>query len=131
MVSAERSDLEMAGLRFQIGIFEEALVQNDEDTEALRFLSHGYAVTGRMEDGLAIDRRLVVLLPRDERVRYNLACSCALTGRSEEALTTLARAVDLGFRDAKLIDGDTDLDAIREDPRFDEIMGRIKTEDDA
>ncbi len=115
----------MAGLRFQVSIFEEALVQNPDDTEALRFLSHGYAVTGRQEHGLAVDRRLVALLPRDERVRYNLACSCALNAMPEMALDALSKAVDLGFGDLKLLQGDTDLDSLRENERFLEIVDRV------
>ena len=72
--------LELAGVRFQIGIFEEALVQDPDDTEALRFLAHAYNLVGRPEDGLEADRRLVELAPDDPRARYNLACACALAG---------------------------------------------------
>jgi Flp pilus assembly protein TadD len=124
MVAQERSELELAGLRFQIGIFEEALARDPEDTESLRFLSHGYSVIGRLEDGLAADRKLVELLPRDPRVRYNLACSCALTGRTDEALVHLEEACGLGFDDANLLRKDQDLDSLRDDPRFRELVAR-------
>ncbi len=81
MVLEEHSDLELAGIRFQIGIFEEALATDPTDTDALRYLAHAYTIVGRANDGLNADRRLVGLLPSDSRVRYNLACSCALAGR--------------------------------------------------
>jgi tetratricopeptide (TPR) repeat protein len=115
------SGLDLAGLRFQIGISEEVLRHSPADTEALRFLAHAYFAVGRREEGLAMDRRLAELLPRDARVRYNLACSCALLGRRDEAFERLREACDLGFDDVNLLRRDRDLDALREDARFREI----------
>ena len=125
MVAEEPSALELAGLRFQIGIFEEAVAQSPSDTDALRFLAHAYSVVGRADEGLATDRRLVELLPRDPRVRYNLACSCALAGAADEALQHLDEACRLGFDDLALLRRDQDLDSIRSDPKFIEIETRI------
>jgi len=117
----ESTGLDLAGLRFQIGIWEEVLRNAPSDTEALRFLSHAYFAVGRKEDGLAVDRRLTELLPRDPRVRYNLACSCTLLGLREEALDRLREAYELGFDDLNLLRRDHDLDPLREDIRFREI----------
>ena len=113
--------LDLATLRFQIGIAEEVLRHTPTDTEALRFLSHAYFAVGMPEEGLAADRRLADLLPRDPRVRYNLACSCALLGRPDEALDRLREACALGFDDLNLLRRDRDLDVLRKDPRFVEI----------
>lgn len=121
MVLEEHSDLELAGIRFQIGIFEEALSTDPADTEALRYLAHAYTIVGRDSDGLDADRRLVVLLPTDSRVRYNLACSCALAGRNDEAVAMLQEACALGFSDITLLRKDKDLDTLRDDPRYREI----------
>jgi len=117
--------LDLAGLRFQIGILEEARRATPEDTETLRLLSHAYAAVGDIERGLEVDRRLVQLLPRDPRVRYNLACSCALAGRPEEALQALQEACDLGFDDGDLLRRDKDLDSLRQDPRYRAIESRL------
>jgi thioredoxin-like negative regulator of GroEL len=118
MPREEPGALELAGLRFQIGIFEEALADNPRDTDALRYLAHAYNLVGRHEDGIEIDKRLVALNPDDPRMRYNLACSYALSGRSMDALDTLAQAVDLGFKDVNLMRKDRDLDRLRDDPRY-------------
>jgi tetratricopeptide (TPR) repeat protein len=117
----EPSAIDLAGLRFQIGICEEVLRADPADADALRFLAHANFAVGRQADGLAIDRRLTELLPRDPRVRYNLACSCALLGRKEEALQRLREAHELGFDDLGLLRRDPDLDSLREDPRYREI----------
>ena len=121
MVLEEHSDLELAGIRFQIGIFEEALATDPTDTDALRYLAHAYTIVGRENDGLDADRRLVGLLPTDSRVRYNLACSCALAGRNDEAIVMLQEACALGFCDITLLRKDKDLDTLRDDPRYKEI----------
>jgi len=120
-MTRELSTLDMATLRFQIGIYEEVLRNTPRDAEALRFLAPAYIAIGRPEDGLTADRRLAELLPRDPRVRYNLACSCALTGRADEALQQLREACDLGFDDLNLLRRDRDLDTLRPDPRFRDI----------
>jgi len=125
MVLEEHSEIELAGIRFQIAIFEEALDAEPMDADALRFLAHAYTVVGRIEDGLDADRRLVALLPSDPRVRYNLACSYALNGKLEEALGELQKACDLGFDDLTLLRKDKDLDALRDDPRFAEIEAKL------
>ena len=121
MVLKEHSELELAGMRFQIGIYEEALETDPDDTEALRFLANAYTVVGRVEDGLRTDRRLVDLLPGDGRVRYNLACRCARLGLGDEAIESLQQACALGFDDLTLMRKDSDLDSLRDDPRYLEI----------
>ena len=121
MAANQPGPLQLAGLRFQIAILEEALRANPDDTDTLRVLAHAYTGVGRLEEGLAADRRLVALLPTDPRVRYNLACSCALTERTDEALRVLAEACALGFDDLALLRRDRDLDRLRDDPRYREI----------
>ncbi len=118
MVLEEQGAIERAGIRFQVAIFEEALARRPDDCESLRYLAHAYAVLGRYADGLDADRRLATILPRDARVRYNLACSLALTGRVDEAFASLDEAVRLGFSDLVLARKDQDLDTLRSDPRW-------------
>jgi mannose-6-phosphate isomerase-like protein (cupin superfamily) len=56
--------------------------------------------------------------PDSPSVLYNLACAEALTGKSEEALDHLRRAVDLYPPFAEIARDDPDFDSIREHPRF-------------
>lgn len=126
MVLEQRGELEQAGMRFQASILEEALGSRPDDIEILRFLAHAYSVLGRREEGLKVDLRLVELLPRDPRARYNLACSYALAGRNPEASQALRQAVVLGFEDLDLLRRDPDLDALREDPAYREACEQIE-----
>jgi len=53
---------------------------------------------------------------------YNAACALALKGESKAALDALQRAVEQGFDDVHQLKKDDDLDAVRDDARFAEIV---------
>jgi hypothetical protein len=57
---------------------------------------------------------------------YNLACAHARSGNVRMALDGLRRAVENGFSDRALVLKDTDLDAIRDRPEFQEILANIR-----
>jgi hypothetical protein len=52
---------------------------------------------------------------------YNIACSYALLGMTEEALSSLETALDKGFGHKEWLEHDSDLDSIRATPRFQAI----------
>ncbi len=130
MVMEKPDAIELAGIRFQIGVAEEALSAQPDDTDILRYLAHNYILVGRAEDGLLADQRLVELLPKDARVHYNLACSYALTDKKAQALETLQAAHDLGFEDLELLRNDEDLATLRAEPEFKEIERRLAEDQD-
>jgi tetratricopeptide (TPR) repeat protein len=57
---------------------------------------------------------------------YNLACAYARSGNVRFALDSLRRAVENGFSDRAVILRDTDLDAIKDRPEFQEILANIR-----
>jgi hypothetical protein len=57
-----------------------------------------------------------------DALTYNLACAEARLGETEEAIGHLRAALALRPSLAELARGDSDLDAIREDPRFAELV---------
>jgi Flp pilus assembly protein TadD len=77
---------------------------------------------GSYPQGLQIDRRLVQLRPNDPLAHYNLACSYSLLRRLDLAIRTLRHALELGYRDFRYMREDRDLDAIRHDPRFRQLL---------
>ncbi len=52
---------------------------------------------------------------------YNLACVRAILGRADEALASLAAAVELGFANHQHLRADPDLESLRDLPRFAEL----------
>jgi hypothetical protein len=54
---------------------------------------------------------------------YNLACAEALAGRTDDALEHLRRSIEASGRSREYARGDSDFDAIRDDPRFQELVG--------
>ncbi len=78
----------------------------------------------RFEDAIDDYERARELGFRPETTAYNLACSYSLLGKSEKALDWLETALDEGFADRAILDGDSDLDAIRPEPRFEELVER-------
>lgn len=80
----------------------------------------------RYEEGLTVDLRLVRMQPDEPIIHYNLACSLALLGRAGEAVEELERAVELGYDDVDHLLKDRDLRTLRSDPRFEEIVRRLR-----
>jgi hypothetical protein len=58
---------------------------------------------------------------------YNLACFEALGGRREEAVAHVVQAMEAAPRFAKWAAEDSDLESIRDDPRFSEALARLAT----
>lgn len=105
-----------------IDLCERAVAVHPQHVDALKALGDAYTKAKRYVDGLAIDKRLLALLPNDPIVRYNLACSYALLNLKDLAFEALERAIDLGYDDFEHLIEDADLAGLRDDPRFDELM---------
>jgi len=109
-------------LDFELEFFSGILVRRPNYIDVLRVMGNNLTLKGRYAQGLQIDKRLVQLRPNDALAHYNLACSYALLKRPDQALKSLRRAVELGYRDFRYMREDRDLDSIRHDPRFRQLM---------
>ncbi len=65
-----------------------------------------------------------------QTVYYNLACARSMQGRADEALTAFGQSLDAGFDDYEHIAKDTDLDPIRGEPRFAQLLERARAKAD-
>src|SRR5207244_8495512 len=109
-------------LDFEIEFFGNILERQPDYVDVLRVMGNNLTLKGRYAQGLQIDKRLIQLRPNDPLAHYNLACSFALLKRLEQSVKTLRRAVELGYRDVRYMREDHDLDAIRHDPRFRQLI---------
>ena len=83
------------------------------------FVANAYQRQGRDEDALAVMREGVERDPGAWQGHYNLACIEAKAGRRDEALESLRRAAEIEPGEvARYASNDSDLDPIRDDPRF-------------
>ena len=62
--------------------------------------------------------------PDSEDTHYNGACFYARAGEIEKALDCLER----GVHDPDWMDNDSDLDPLRDEPRFQALMARMRSE---
>ena len=60
--------------------------------------------------------------PRKAGILFNIACNESLLGRADEAIDHLRAAIEADEQVLELVRTDSDLDPIREDPRFAELI---------
>jgi quercetin dioxygenase-like cupin family protein len=79
---------------------------------------------GRYEEAADRATALVDANPEYSMLRYNLACVESLAGRKDEAIEHLRQAAEKSDSARDYAAKDSDFDAIRDDPRFKELVGR-------
>jgi tetratricopeptide (TPR) repeat protein len=121
MSSPRKSDPE-----FEIKFFESVHRRDPRYTDVVEILGGLYTKTGRITDGLRMDRKLVRLQPDNATAHYNLACSLALTKRKAAALKELEQAIALGYNDADWMLQDPDLAELKNLPEFQKLLGQLK-----
>jgi tetratricopeptide (TPR) repeat protein len=63
--------------------------------------------------------------PDAKEVHYGIACTYALAGDPAHALPHLEHAAEHGYVDRDYMERDGDLDNVRDEPKFREILSRI------
>lgn len=77
---------------------------------------------GRYEEAAERGRALVAAYPGYPAMLYNLACCESLAGHTSDALEHVAEAIERSERFLAYAQEDSDLDPIREQPAFQEIL---------
>jgi tetratricopeptide (TPR) repeat protein len=112
-------------LDFEIRFFESVLRRSPRYAQVVEILGGLYTRQGRVAEGLKMDRKLVRLQPANATAHYNLACSLALSKRRADALRTLRRAVQLGYRDLDWMLQDPDLDGLKNHQEFHALVSTL------
>jgi tetratricopeptide (TPR) repeat protein len=112
-------------LRQGVELAQKHLELNPDDVRAL-YLSAGALIQlGERERALEWARRALALDPEDSAVLYNVACVYALGGQPNEAMDCLEKAVQNGFGHRAWLENDSDLDSLRNNPRFQVLVERL------
>jgi tetratricopeptide (TPR) repeat protein len=67
-------------------------------------------------------RELLAADPPFADLFYNVACCESLAGQKDQAIAHLRRAIELSERTRPFLAGDSDLDPLRDDPAFKELL---------
>jgi TolB-like protein/Tfp pilus assembly protein PilF len=116
-----------ATARRAIEAVERRLRQAPDDARAL-YLGGGTSIfLGERERGLELVGQALELYPEEFTTLYNAACAYCIAGERDRALDALDRAVAAGRGSREWIEQDPDLAPLRADPRFQEILGRLRS----
>jgi len=124
--TSTRRQREQSQRDFEIEFLAGVLERDPYFVDALRVHAANLAAKGQYARALQLDRRLVRLLPDNAVAWYNLACSYTLLGMIDPAFASLQRALELGYRCQERLRHDSDLKALRQDPRFYRLIGRFE-----
>jgi TolB-like protein/Tfp pilus assembly protein PilF len=114
-----------ASRRLGVAIAQARLAHSPEDARAWYMGANGLVALGERERGLEWAQRAVSIDPDDSMLLYNIACIQSLAGEFDAALDHLERAYDAGFRVRDWLVHDSNLDALRDTPRFQALVAKL------
>lgn len=120
-----REDNAADGYRKALAVAERHMDLNPDDPRAATMRAVSLCRTGDQEAGLHWAARALEIDPTDAGVQYNVACLYSLEAQPDRAIQCLEGAVEAGFGHRDWIEHDPDLDSLRENPRFQDLLGRI------
>ena len=105
----------------RVAALENHLKQVPEDARARILLGLDYAKLGRNEDGLREANLAITLRANEASILYNAACLYCSLHKKTEALDTLRKAWEAGFKDATWARRDPDLVSLHGEPEFERM----------
>ena len=123
--SLGRGDEASAQFRRQTRLVEDHLELNPDDPRACIFGAIAHASLGEKERSLSLGARAIAADPDDPALLYNAACNYSQLGNIEDAISALEQAVDRGYGDKLWMEHDSDLVALRDNPRFKALAERM------
>ena len=113
--------------RFEEAIvhFQRSLEMKPENIHGLLAIAWCYKRVDRIEDAIDSMQIAIEFEPDQAICHYNLACYYALCGQAANAIDYLSQALELRPAFRQQIAGESDFDAIRDDPEFKEFLSPV------
>jgi serine/threonine protein kinase/Flp pilus assembly protein TadD len=118
------ADAETARRR-TIAKIEKHLELNPDDARALYFGAGAISKLGNREKAIEWLERARAVDPEDSAVLYNVGCVYSLLGDADNALACLEQAVVHGYGHKEWVEHDSDLDSLRQLPRFQKLLASL------
>ncbi|MCZ6776605.1 MAG: tetratricopeptide repeat protein, partial [Ignavibacteria bacterium] len=98
------------------------LSRHPDDARGHMFFAIALTQVGRIEEAKVEGAKAIELSPGDSLMMYNAACFYSRLGEKGLALASLKNALSLGYGFYEWIKRDPDLESIREEPEYIELM---------
>jgi len=108
-----------------ITVVERHLKWHPDDVRALHLGAGSLILAGQTDRAERWLERALEIDPDDSVVLYNVACNFAVLGKIEKSLDYLERAIENGTVSVDWMRNDTDLDNLREQPRYTTLLKKV------
>ncbi|MFH1421262.1 MAG: hypothetical protein ABIH42_00880 [Planctomycetota bacterium] len=109
--------------------FKKALKEYPQDFRANYLVALSYLQIKNYVFSITHYKTCLEQKPEDIGTHYNIACAYSLQGNIDDAFAHLSLAIKYGYNDANHIEEDSDLNNIKSDPRFNELLQQLKNKD--
>jgi len=103
-------------------VYEKYLSQHPDDARAHMYLATDLVQIGKIEEAKSEAKKALELSPGDPLMLYNAACFYAQLGEKRLAVDSLKNAIAIGYAEFEWLKRDTDLESIRSEPEFVEMI---------
>jgi len=124
--SLGRFEDELAASRQLEVVARRRLEINPDDLQTLLALSTAQLVLSKTDKAIELADRVLALAGDDAAILYNAACVYSRAGATDTAIAVLEKSFDAGLADPSWMEQDSDLDKVRDDPRFIALVERMK-----
>ena len=117
-----KHDEAAASYRRQVKLIDVHLELNPDDPRACILGAVANAIIQDKERAVQFAKQAMQVDPDDPMLLYNVACTYAQLALPQESLDALERSVEKGWGDKNWIEHDSDLNSIRDTPRYKAIV---------
>jgi len=106
-------------------VFRKHLDLNPDDARALYLGAGALIIADEPGEALQWVKKAVSINPDETAVLYNATCIYSMLGKFDEALDYFEKSIEAGFASRDWIDNDSDLNPIRNHPRFQKALKKL------